>query len=93
MSQNELVYDDYMWYEFDTPTAEHMSAYIGNLVAIRSVLMVLKSTPEAPSDMVGLMIKDANNIEKILLDVYRQLTIMPTTFIPCGEALCGGDNL
>lgn len=86
-------YDPYTWYEFDWPTPKTMTIYLLNVSAIRAVLAVMKSTPSVPVDMVILMARDANDIEAILLDVYRQLTIMPTTFIPCGEALCGGDNL
>lgn len=92
-SSDLTEYDPYTWYEFDWPTTETMTVYLLNVSAIRSVLAVLRSTPEVPTDMERLMTRDANDIEAILLDVYRQLTIMPTTFIPCGEALCGGDNL
>ena len=83
----------YEWKEYDAPTPDQMTVYLRNVSSIRSVLAVLASTPNVPDDMVGLMVQEANNIEAILLNVYRQLTIMPTTFIPCGEALCGGDNL
>lgn len=85
--------EPYLWYEVDSPTTEQMTVYLLNVSIIRSVLTVMASTPKVPSDMVELMVTEANDIELILLDVYRQLTIMPTTFIPCGEALCGGDNL
>lgn len=92
-SGNADEYDPYTWYEFDWPTPETMTVYLLNVSAIRAVLVVLRSTPEVPTDMERLMAQEANNIEAILLDVCRQLSIMPTTFIPCGEALCGGDNL
>ena len=85
--------DPYLWYEFDWPTTGAMTVYLLNVSAIRAVLDVMKSTPSVPADMVGLLVKEANDIEQILLDVYRQINIMATTFIPCGEALCGGDNL
>lgn len=85
--------DPYLWYEVDSPAAEQMTVYLLNVSIIRSVLAVMETTPEVPADMVELMVQEANDIERILLDVYRQLAIMATTFIPCGEALCGGDNL
>lgn len=88
-----VEYDPYLWYEFDWPTPETMATYLLNVSAIRAVLEVTDSTPNVPDDTVGLMVKEANDIEVILRDVYRQLNIMATTFIPCGEALCGGDNL
>lgn len=83
----------YEWKEYDAPTTGQMAVYLRNVSIIRSVLAVMASTPKVPSDMVELMVTEANDIEVILLDVYRQLNIMATTFIPCGEALCGGDNL
>lgn len=85
--------DPYLWYEVDAPSAEQMTVYFLNVSVIRAVLAVMETTPAVPADMVGLMVEEANNIEAILLDVYRQLNIMATTFIPAGEALCGGDNL
>ncbi len=86
-------YDPHTWYEFDWPTPEAMTVYLLNVSAIRAVLSVLQSTPNVPADMESLMVQEANDIEVILLDVYRQLTTMQTTLIACGEALCGGDNL
>ena len=83
----------YEWKEYDAPTTGQMTVYLLNVSIIRSVLAVMETTPEVPADMVDLMVQEANDIEVILLDVYRQLNIMATTFIPCGEALCGGDNL
>ena len=85
-------YDPYTWYEFDWPTPATMALYLQNVSVIRSILTVMATTPEVPANMATLMVQDANDIEAIVLDVYRQLTIMQTTFIPCGGALCGGDN-
>lgn len=85
--------DPYIWYEDDQPTPEDMEQYLLNVSAIRAVLAVMASTPEVPPDISTLIVQEANNIEIILMDVYRQINIMATTFIPCGEALCGGDNL
>lgn len=90
---SENKYDPYLWYEVDWPTETTMITYLGNIAAIRSVLAVLTTTPVVPVDMVGFMAEEANNIETILIDVSRQLDILPTTFIPSGEALSGGDNL
>ena len=79
--------------EYGWPTPETMTVYLLNVSAIRAVLAVMKSTPSVPVDMERLLLQEANNIEIILSDVLQQLTIMPTTFIPAGEALSGGDNL
>ena len=89
----DAEYDPYLWYEFDWPTPETLTIYLLNVSAIRAVLNVTESTPNVPNDMLGLMVKEANDIEVILMDVYRQINVMTTTFISCGEALSGGDNL
>lgn len=83
----------YEWKEYDAPTTGQMAVYLLNVSIIRSVLAVMGTTPAVPADMVGLLVKEANDIEQNLLDVYRQINIMATTFIPSGEALSGGDNL
>ena len=83
----------YDWQEYDIPTVSQLSVYLTNVAIIRSVLAVRETTPDVPVSMLNFMLQEANDIEQILLDVSRQLSIMATTFIPCGEALCGGDNL
>lgn len=81
------------WQEGDIPTREQMEDYLANLRSLKGVLDLLATTPKAPADMEGLTIAEANNIEQILVDLDFQVTTMATTFIPCGEAICGGDNL
>lgn len=83
----------YTWQEREIPTREQMEAYLANLRALKGVLDLLSTTPAAPADMEGLTYGEANNIEKILVDLDFQITTMATTFIPCGEAISGGDNL
>lgn len=87
------THDAYLWYEDDEPTPENMEQYLLNVSAVRAVLDMLETTPTVPADMTKLIAQEANNIEVMLMDVYRQINIMATTFIPCGEALSGGDNL
>ena len=65
--------DPYTWYEFDWPTPETVTVYLLNVVALRSVFAVMASTPSVPPDMVGLMAEEANNIEKILVDINELL--------------------
>lgn len=81
------------WDEADEPTENEMAIYIGNVAAVRRVLAVLSTTPTTPASMANLTVDKANDIEKILLDISVQLDILPTTYIPAGEAICGGDNL
>lgn len=89
------------WSEADNPTQAQMAQYLADVAELRGVLAVLPTTPQVPEQIWaskpraedGLTIEKANDIEKILTDVETVINIMVTTFIPCGEAICGKDNL
>ena len=81
------------WAIGDIPYPAQLQQYLSDVAALRAVLELLPTTPEVPADMEGLTVQEANDIEKILVDIDALLSIMATTFIPCGEALCGEDNL
>lgn len=81
------------WIEKDIPTLEQLNAYLANVSIVRAALATLPTTPDVPADMDALTVEEANAIEKILVDLDTQLNRMATTFIPCGEAFCGGDKL
>lgn len=81
------------WTVEDIPTAAQLTAYLADVATLRGVLTVLPGNPEVPADMAGLTWREANDIEKILEDVDAVIDIMITTFVPCGEAICGEDNL
>ena len=81
------------WSDTDYPTLSQMETYLNDIQTIRNVVTTFPTTPNAPETMYCIDWKVANNIEQILLDMDRILSIIITTFIPCGEALCGGDNL
>lgn len=81
------------WCMEDIPTREQMEGYLANVRRLREVLDVPAGTPAAPADMEGLTLEEANHIERILERLDAQLTIMAETWIPCGEAVCGGENL
>lgn len=81
------------WSDTDYPTLSQMKTYLDDIQTIRNVVATFPTTPDSPETMDGIDWKIANNIEQILVDMDRILSIIMTTFIPCGEALCGGDNL
>ena len=81
------------WTEDDEPSTDQLASYLADISTIRGALAVLPSTPATPAEIDGRTHQEANDIEQILLDVDKLLNIMATTFIPCGEALCGEDNL
>ena len=82
-------FDHYLWYEFDWPTTETMTMYLLNVSAIRAVLSVMKSTPIVPLDMVDLMIQEANNIEKILVNVNELLEKSALVWFYSGDLFAG----
>lgn len=81
------------WTEGDAPTSEEQQTYLDNVAAIRSVLFVPQTTPEVPMTMDGFTYTQANNIEKILVNVSKLLDSIPATFRHCGAAVCGGGGL
>ena len=82
---------DWVW--TDRATLAAAQRYLNNLRKIRKALVLFTDTPEVPTGARPFNAQEANDIEQILVDVEIQITRMATTFIPCGDALCGGDNL
>lgn len=81
------------WAMGDIPREADMVKYLSEVEQLRSLVSVLPTTPETPGDMECLSYMEANNIEQILVDVDKVLETMITTFVLCGEAICGEDNL
>lgn len=73
------------WQVADIPSPEQMTAYLSDVATIRAALPVGMNTPDAPSDMVKLTYTEANNIERILLDVDELITNMIAAFFYSGE--------
>lgn len=82
--------DPYTWYETDVPTQSEMAQYLSNVLSIARVFI---ENPQLPQQMTGLTVDGANQIESALLELWQLIEILPLSFVPCGEALCGGDNL
>lgn len=83
-------YDEYTWIETDIPTESQMAQYLSNVLAICSTIL---TEPELPETIAKLDYNGANQIEQVLMDLDKIINVMTTTFVPCGEAICGGDNL
>lgn len=80
----------YSWIEKDIPTEAQMQEYLSN---VRRLCDVLRTQHSIPESMTKLTYSGANDIEKALLAVEDAIRRMELAFIPCGEAICGGDNL
>lgn len=77
------------WQVTDIPTPESMTAYLADVAALRAALTVAADTPEVPEDMEQLTWKEANDIEKILVDVDELLTRMAAAWFYSGELYAG----
>lgn len=78
------------WILEDIPTSAQMDSYLDQVRKVRDVLSVYQTTPLVPSDMVNLTYGQANDIEKILVDVDQLITNMIAAYYYSGE-LYGGE--
>lgn len=77
------------WQMADIPTPESMTAYLADVATLRAALTVAAGTPEVPEDMERLTWKEANDIEKILVDVDELLTRMAAAWFYSGDLYAG----
>ena len=77
------------WTGSDIPTAGQMAAYLGDVAALRGAISVMASTPPTPDSVNNLTWKEANDIEKILVDVDELLTRMAAAWFYSGDLYAG----
>ena len=77
------------WATDDAPTISQMRKYLADVDALRSAIAVLPTTPEVPTDMDGLTYTEANDIEKILIDIDRLITNMTFAWFYSGDIYSG----
>lgn len=77
------------WTVTSIPTAADLTYYLFCVSSIRGALAVWKSTPPAPTDTGALSIEEANNIEKILIDVEILINNMLAARLYCGDVYAG----
>lgn len=78
------------WTTADIPTASDLRNYLRYVSTIREAMARYKTTPAVPEYTGGLDYQEANNIEKILVDVDQLITNMLAARYCCGE-LYGGE--
>ena len=81
------------WQNGDVMRPADAAAYLSDLAEIKRQLTLFASTPNAPANLEKLLYTAANNIERILLDVFARYNTMLTTRVPSGAATSGGDYL
>lgn len=82
-----------VWTVSGIPSPEDMEAYLSGLSSLRGALPVTQAAPKVPPDMEGLTWREANDIERILLDVDEMLTKTAAAFRHCSAAVCGMGGL
>lgn len=64
------------WTVTSIPTADDLTYYLKCVSSVRDALTLFATTPPAPTDTGALNIEEANNIEKILIDVETLINNM-----------------
>lgn len=77
------------WTGSDIPSAGQMAAYLQDVAALRGAIAVMASTPPTPDSANNLTWQEANNIERILLDVDALLTKMAQAWFYSGDLYAG----
>jgi hypothetical protein len=75
------------WAEGDYFDESELERYLSNLNTLRSAIAVLQSTPQTPDNYNTW--QQANDIERILVDLEDSLDRLSLGFWYCGEAYCG----
>lgn len=75
------------WTEADLPQKADIDAYLSDIEAIRSAITVGKGVPKVPT--MPLDYSKANDIEKILLDVYALAKNIEKSWYYAGEIFSG----
>lgn len=77
------------WGVKDHPTKADMDRYMGNIALLRSILPLYPTTPKAPTTNKKLDYLVANDIEKILSDVDRQISAINQSWYYAGDVFTG----
>lgn len=77
------------WAAADIPTAADLTNYLNYVSQIREAFSRYANTPPTPENIGALDYQDANDIEKILVDVNTLLTNMIAALFYCGDIYSG----
>lgn len=77
------------WTAADVPTGADLAAYLRYVAIIRGAMAQFPTTPTTPGNTGSLDYNEANNIEKILLDVDALIQNMLAARYFCGEIFAG----
>ena len=77
------------WDVWGVPTKADMTRYLGNIATLRNAVEVYPTTPVAPTINQNFNYETANDIERILLDVEKIITAIPSAWIYAGDIKSG----
>lgn len=77
------------WVASDVPTASDLAAYLRYVSTIREAMAQYADTPPTPTYSGGLSYEEANDIEKILVDVDTLISNMLAARHFCGDLYSG----
>ena len=77
------------WSITDHPTKADMDRYFANIALLRSILPLYSTTPKAPTTKKKMDYLVANDIEKILFDIDRQITAINQSWYYAGDVFTG----
>ena len=78
---------DWVWTDQATPAAAQR--YLNNLRKIRKALVLFATTPEVPTGDRPFNAQEANDIEKILVDVEDMVERTMASWYYCGDLYAG----
>lgn len=78
---------DWVWTDRATPAAA--KRYLNNLRKIRKALVLFVTTPEVPTGARPFNAQEANDIEKILVDVEDMVEHTMASWYYCGDLYAG----
>ena len=89
MTYQTTFYARYIWGYSDVPTADDLTHYLKCVSNIREAMAQFENTPPTPTDTGALNIDEANNIEKILIDVETLINNMLAARFYCNDVFAG----
>lgn len=78
------------WSRTTIPTVSNFATYVAKVEQIRSIISVYATTPATPVEGIAHFgVTEANDLEKILVDVEELLRKMEAAWYYCGDLYCG----
>ncbi len=77
------------WTDEDIPSPAQLQRYVDDIAVLRGLVAVSQATPTPPTSMEYLSYTDANDIEKILVDIDDSIRRLKLSQFYSNEIFCG----